>query len=120
MVRATNAVASHRRRKRLMKLAKGFWGDRKNHLRLTQDAVAKALADSYRHRKLKKRDFKSLWISRLSVAAKMNGLSYCSLIDGLKKKGAILNRKVLSEMALHDAQGFAALVNEIKPFVVAR
>jgi large subunit ribosomal protein L20 len=119
MVRATNAVASHRRRKRLMKLAKGFWGDRKNHLRLTQDAVAKALADSYRHRKLKKRDFKSLWITRLSVAAKLNGMSYCALIDGLKKKGSLLNRKVLSEMAIHDPQGFASVVNEIRPQVAA-
>lgn len=119
MVRATNAVASHRRTKRLMKLAKGFWGDRKNHLRLTTDAVAKALSDNYKHRKLRKREFRSLWVTRLSVAAKMNGLSYSSLIDGLNKAGCILNRKVLSEMAIHDPQGFTAVVNQIKPHVIA-
>ncbi len=118
MVRATNAVASHRRRKRLMKCAKGFWGDRKNHLRLTTDAVAKALSDNYRHRKLRKREFRSLWITRLSVAAKMNGLSYSALIDGLTKAGCRLNRKMLSEMAIHDPQGFSSVVDQIKPHVV--
>jgi large subunit ribosomal protein L20 len=80
-----------------MKLAKGFWGDRKNHLRLTTDAVAKALSDNYKHRKLRKRDFRSLWVTRMSAAAKVNGLSYCSLIDALKKAGCRLNRKMLSE-----------------------
>lgn len=118
MVRATNAVASHRRRKRLMKLAKGFWGDRKNHLRQTSDAVAKALSDNYKHRKLRKREFRSLWVTRLSAASKMNGLSYSSLIDGLNKAGCRLNRKMLSEMAIHDPQGFAALVSQIKPHTV--
>src|SRR5271170_1841948 len=108
MVRATYSVARHRRKKRLMKLAKGFWGDRKNHLRLTTDAVAKALSDNYKHRKLRKREFRSLWVMRLSAAAKINGLSYSSLIDGLKKAGCLLNRKMLSEMAISDPKGFAA------------
>jgi large subunit ribosomal protein L20 len=102
-----------------MKLAKGFWGDRKNHLRLTTDAVAKALSDNYKHRKLRKRDFRSLWVTRMSAAAKVNGLSYCSLIDALKKAGCRLNRKMLSEMAIHDPQGFASVVNQIKSFVAA-
>jgi large subunit ribosomal protein L20 len=102
-----------------MKLAKGFWGDRKNHLRLTTDAVAKALSDNYKHRKLRKRDFRSLWITRLSVASKMNGLSYSSFINGLKKAGCLLNRKILSEMAIHDPQAFTAVVNHVKPYVVA-
>lgn len=115
MVRATNAVASHKRRKRLMKLAKGFWGDRKNHLRQTSDAVARALADNYRHRKLRKREFRSLWIARLGAAAKIHGLSYSSLINGLDKLGSLLNRKMLSEMAIHDPKGFAGLVEQIKP-----
>ena len=70
MVRATNAVASHRRKKRLFKLAKGFVGDRKNHLRLTTDAVLRALAYNYRHRKIKKREFRQLWITRISAAAR--------------------------------------------------
>jgi large subunit ribosomal protein L20 len=119
MVRATNAVASHRRTKRLMKQAKGFWGDRKNHLRLTTDAVAKALSDNYKHRKLRKREFRSLWITRLSVASKMNGLSYSSLIDGLKKAGCLLNRKILSELAINDSQAFTAVVNHIKTHLIA-
>lgn len=114
MVRATNAVASHKRRKRLMKLAKGFWGDRKNHLRLTSDAVAKALSDNYKHRKLRKREFKNIWVVRLGAAAKINGLSYSALINNLKKAKCNLNRKMLSEMAIHDPQGFAAVVNHVK------
>lgn len=118
MVRATNAVASHRRRKRMMKLAKGFWGDRKNHLRQTSDAVAKALSDNYKHRKLRKREFRSLWITRLSVAAKINGLSYSSMIDALNKAGCQINRKMLSEMAIQDPQGFASLITQIKPHAV--
>lgn len=114
MVRATNAVASHRRIKRLMKLAKGFWGDRKNHLRLTGDAVIRAMSESYRHRKLRKRDFRSLWITRLSVAAKIHGLSYSKLMFGLKKAGCLLNRKMLSELAIHDPAGFGAVAAEAK------
>lgn len=119
MVRATNAVASHKRTKRLMKRAKGFWGDRKNHLRQTSDAVAKALSDNYKHRKQRKREFRSIWIVRLSAAAKINGLSYSALINGLKKIGSQLDRKMLSEMAIHDPQGFAAVVNQVKPLVTA-
>ena len=76
MVRVTNAVAGHRRKKRLLKKAKGFVGDRKNHLRLTTCAVMSAMAFNYRHRKIKKRDFRRLWTVRLSVAAKINGISY--------------------------------------------
>lgn len=115
MVRATNAVASHKRKKRLFKQAKGFWGDRKNHLRLTQDAVDKALSDNYRHRKLRKREFRNIWVQRLSVAAKLNGLSYSSLIYGLKQSGSLLNRKSLSELAIHDPKAFSAVVDHVKP-----
>src|SRR5712691_7382854 len=110
MVRATSSVARHRRKKRLFKLAKGFWGDRKNHLRLTSDAVVNALASNYKHRKLKKRDFRSLWITRLGVAAKIHGMSYSKLIFALKKVGCVLNRKMLSEMAIQDPKGFGAIV----------
>lgn len=118
MVRATNAVASHRRRKRLMKQAKGFWGDRKNHLRLTSDAVLRAMANRYRHRKLRKREFRSLWIQRLSVATKIHGLSYSSFIAGLKKVGSTLNRKVLSELAIREPQAFAAIAHQVKQQLV--
>jgi large subunit ribosomal protein L20 len=114
MVRATNAVASRRRKKRLRRLAKGFVGDRKNHLRLTTEAVVRAMAYNYRHRKLKKREFRSLWITRISAAAKINGMSYSKLIAGLIKAGCLLDRKMLSEMAIHDPQGFTAVVSQAK------
>lgn len=114
MVRVTNAVASHRRKKRLFKLAKGFFGDRKNHLRLTSDAVLRALAYNYRHRKIKKREFRSLWITRIAAAAKINGISYSKFIYGLKRAGCELNRKILAEIAIHDPTSFAAIVGHAK------
>ena len=114
MVRATNAVASHRRKKRLYKLAKGFVGDRKNHLRLTSGAVMRALAYNYRHRKLRKREFRSLWITRISAAAKINGISYSKFIYGLKQAKCELDRKVLADMAIRDPNSFAAVVGFAK------
>lgn len=114
MVRVTNAVASHRRKKRLFKLAKGFVGDRKNHLRLTSGAVMRAMAYNYAHRKQKKRDFRSLWIMRLNAAARINGISYSKFIFGLKKAGCDLNRKVLADLAITDPTGFAAIVGRAK------
>ncbi len=114
MVRATNAVASHRRKKRLLKQAKGFVGDRKNHLRLTKDAVLRALAYNYRHRKEKKREFRSLWIMRIGAAAKINGISYSKFICGLKKAKCELDRKVLAEMAIRDPNSFAAVAGRAK------
>lgn len=114
MVRATNAVASRRRKKRLFKAAKGFVGDRKNHLRLTSDAVMKAMAYNYQHRKQNKRNFRRLWITRIGVAAKMNGISYSKLIDGLKRAKCELDRKVLADLAVHDLNGFSAVANMAK------
>jgi len=114
MVRVTNAVAANRKRKRLLKLAKGFVGDRKNHLRLTSDAVMSALAFNYRHRKQKKRDFKRLWIVRIGVGAKINGISYNKLISGLTKASCGLNRKMLSDMAIRDPDSFSAVVGVAK------
>ena len=111
MVRVTNAVASHRRKKRLFKLAKGFVGDRKNHLRLTSGAVMRAMAYNYAHRKQKKRDFRKLWIMRLNAAARINGLSYSKFINGLKIARCELNRKVLADMAISDPVGFAAIAH---------
>lgn len=118
MVRVTNAVASHRRKKRMLKRAKGFVGDRKNHLRLTSESVMRALAYNYKHRKLKKREFRSLWIQRISAASKINGLSYSKLINGLLKAGCELNRKMLSEMAISDPASFSAVVNQAKAALV--
>ncbi|MBS0607247.1 MAG: 50S ribosomal protein L20 [Parachlamydiales bacterium] len=114
MVRVTNAVARNRSRKRLMKRAKGFVGDRKNHKRLTLDAVLSALAFNYRHRKQRKRDFRKLWIMRIGVGAKINGMSYSKLVDGLKKAGCTLNRKMLSDMAIRDPNSFSEVVGAAK------
>lgn len=114
MVRVTNSVASHRRKKRLFKRAKGFVGDRKNHLRLTSDCVVRALSYNYDHRKLKKRDFRSLWIMRIGAAAKINGISYSKLIHGLKQARCELNRKMLAEMAISDPSSFTAVVTHAK------
>lgn len=110
MVRATNAVATHRRKKRLLKRAKGFWGDRKNHLKMTKDAVMRALAFNYIHRKQKKRDFRRLWITRISAASKIHGISYSKLIHGLKKSRCELDRKMLANMAISDPVSFKEVV----------
>ncbi|MCB1112847.1 MAG: 50S ribosomal protein L20 [Chlamydiales bacterium] len=114
MVRVTNAVASHRRKKRMLKRAKGFYGDRKNHLRLTKEAVMRALAFNYVHRKQNKRNFRSLWIQRIAAGAKIHGMSYSKLIHGLKKAECDLNRKILADMAVNDPQGFAAVIGRAK------
>ncbi len=114
MVRVTNAVAANRWKKRLMKKAKGFVGDRKNHLRQTSDAVMSAMAFNYRHRKERKRDFRKLWIVRLAVAAKLNGISYSKLIFGLKKAGCGLDRKTLSDLAIRDPNSFAEVAGLAK------
>ncbi len=114
MVRVTNAVASRRRKKKLFKQAKGYYGDRKNHVRITKDAVMKSLAYNYRHRKENKRNFRLLWIIRLNAAAKINGISYSKFINGLKKVGCKLNRKMLSELAIKDPKAFGVLVENAK------
>lgn len=114
MVRITNAVTAHARTKKLLKRCKGFYGDRKNHLKLGKDAVMSALANNYKHRKLRKRDFRSLWITRIGVASKIHGLSYSKLIYGLKKAGCILDRKHLSELAIQDPAAFSAVTEQAK------
>jgi len=119
MVRVTCAVASRKRRKRLLKRAKGFIGNRKNHLRLTKDAVMKALAYNYEHRKQKKRNFRVLWNIRINVAAKINGLSYSRLIHGLSKAGCKINRKMLAYLAIKDPKAFSEIANSAKKALVA-
>ncbi len=119
MVRITNAVAARKRTKKVLKRCKGFFGDRKNHLKLSQDALMTALANNYKHRKLRKRDFRSLWITRIGVAAKINGLSYSRLIDGLKKVGCSINRKILSELAIRDPNAFSAIAGSAKKGLAA-
>ena len=119
MVRITNAVASRARTKKVLKKCKGFYGDRKNHLKLSRDALMTALANNYRHRKLRKRDFRSLWITRIGVAAKINGLSYNKLISGLKKVGCEINRKILSELAIRHPNAFTAIAGTAKKGLAA-
>lgn len=114
MVRVKSCVASRKRRKRLLKRAKGFIGDRKNHLRLTSDAVMKALAFNYIHRKQKKRNFRRLWIVRIGISAKINGISYSKMMNGLKKSGCTLNRKVLAQLAITDPAGFSEVAQVAK------
>ena len=119
MVRVTSAVASRKRRKKLLKRAKGFFGDRKNHLRLTKDAVMKALAYSYEHRKQKKRNFRKLWIIRINVAAKINEMSYSKFMYGLKKAGCNLNRKMLAYLAIKDPKAFSEIALAAKKALAA-
>jgi large subunit ribosomal protein L20 len=118
MVRITNSVAARKRTKKLLKRCKGFYGDRKNHLKLSKDALMSALAFNYKHRKLRKRDFRSLWIQRIGVAAKINGLSYSKLMNGLRRAGCEMNRKVLSELAIKDPSAFTVLTTQAKQALV--
>lgn len=114
MVRVTNAVASKKRKNRVYKQAKGFVGDRKNHHRLTTDAVMRAMAFNYAHRKQNKRNFRSLWIVRIATGAKINGISYSKLIDGLKKAGCEINRKMLVDLVVTDPQAFSEVAGIAK------
>lgn len=114
MSRVKGALRTRARHKKVLKLAKGYFGGKSKLFRIANQAVMKSLSYAYRDRKAKKRDFRSLWISRINAAARINGLSYSRFMNGLKKAGIALNRKVLADMALNDAAGFAQLVNAIK------
>jgi large subunit ribosomal protein L20 len=114
MARVTNAVARRRRLKRTFKRTKGFWGDRRNHIRLSRDAAMRSMATSYSHRKKKKGDFRRLWITRIGIAAKLNGISYSKLINGLKKAKCDLDRKMLADLAVSDPASFAAVAERAK------
>ena len=110
MPRATNNVASHRRRKKLKKLAKGYRGGRSKLLRTVSDAVDRAGQYAYRDRRTKKRTFRALWIARNNAAARENGTTYSQLISGLSKAGVDVNRKVLADLAITSPESFKALV----------
>lgn len=114
MSRTTNAVASRKRRKRVLSRAKGFYGSRHALFRQAKEATDRAMALSYAHRKEKKRDYRGLWIVRLSADCRNAGISYSRFIEGLKKASIELNRKMLSEIAIHDPEGFASLVEIAK------
>ncbi len=114
MARIKGAVATRKRRKKVLKLAKGYFGAKSKHFKMAKQAVMKSGNYAYIGRRQKKRDFRRLWITRISAACKMNGINYSSFINGLKKAGIALNRKMLSEIAISDPQGFSKLVEKIK------
>ncbi len=114
MSRVKGAVRTRARHKKILKLAKGYFGGKSKLFRIANQAVMKSLSYAYRDRKAKKRDFRQLWIARINAAARINGMSYSRFMSGLKKAGISLNRKVLADMAINDAQGFAQLVNSVK------
>jgi large subunit ribosomal protein L20 len=114
MARVKGALATRKRRNKTLKLAKGYWGAKSKHFKMAKEAVMKSGQYAYIGRRLKKRDFRSLWITRISAACKMNGINYSKFINGLKKAGITLNRKMLSEIAINDAAGFTKLVETAK------
>ncbi len=114
MARATNAPASRKRRKRILKRAAGFRGNRSKLFRQATEAVDRALRLATEHRRARKREFRALWIVRLSAACRAAGLSYNRLISGLRKAGVALNRKMLSEIAIRDPEGFQQIVAQVR------
>lgn len=114
MARIKGAVTTRARRKRVLKRAKGYFGAKSIRFKMAKQAVMKSGQYAFVGRKNKKRDFRRLWIARINAAARQNGISYSRLMDGLKKKNININRKMLAEMAVNDAQGFAKLVETVK------
>lgn len=118
MSRVKGAMMTRKRRKKVLKLAKGYFGAKSTQFRTANEAVMKALNYAYIGRKLKKRDFRRLWITRISAACKMNGINYSQFMYGLKKAEITLNRKMLSEVAISDMTGFVALVEKAKAALI--
>ncbi len=114
MARIKGAVRTRARRKKILKLAKGYRGAKSKLFRTANQAVMKSLVYAYRDRKQRKRDFRQLWIARINAAARMNGISYSRFMNGLKKNGIEINRKMLSEIAISDPAAFTALVEKVK------
>lgn len=114
MARIKGALATRKRRNKTLKLAKGYWGGKSRLFKTAKEAVWKSGQYAYISRRLKKRDFRKLWIARINAACKMNGTNYSTFINGLKKANIGLNRKMLSEIAINDPVGFTALVEKAK------
>lgn len=114
MARVKGALMTRKRRKKVLKLAKGYWGSKSRHFKMAKQAVMKSGNYAYIGRKHRKRDFRRLWITRISAACKSNGMNYSTFMNGLKKAGVTLNRKMLSEIAIADPAGFTALVEQAK------
>ena len=114
MARVKGAMMTRKRRNKILKMAKGYWGSKSKHFRVANQAVMKSGVYAYTGRKLKKRDFRQLWITRISAACKLNGMNYSTFMNGLKKAGVAMNRKMLSEIAIHDEAAFTALCETAK------
>lgn len=114
MARVKKGVNAHKRHKKVLKQAKGFYGRKNNTFRAANPAVMRSLSAAFVGRKNKKREYRRIWIARINAGARANGISYSRLMDGLKKSGIEINRKMLSEMAIYDAEGFAKLCETAK------
>ena len=114
MARVKGAMMTRKRRNKILKMAKGYWGSKSKHFKMANQAVMKSLTYAYTGRRLKKRDFRQLWITRISAACKLNGMNYSTFMHGLKVAGIQINRKMLSEMAINDAVAFTALCDIAK------
>jgi len=117
MPRVSNAVATKKRKKKVLKQSKGYWGARSRLFRTAREAVDRAQVYAYRDRRQRKRDFRRLWIVRINAAARRNGMSYSQLVHGLGQAGVAINRKVLADLAVRDPAAFAAVVEQARPHV---
>ena len=114
MARIKGALATRKRRNKMLKLAKGYWGAKSKHFKMAKQQVMKSGNYAFAGRKMKKRDFRRLWITRISAQAKVNGMNYSTFMNGHKKAGVTLNRKMLAEIAVYDKDAFAALAEQAK------
>ena len=114
MARVKGAMMTRKRRNKVLGMAKGYWGSKSRHYKMANQAVMKSLRYAYVGRKQRKRDFRRLWITRISAACKLNGMNYSRFMNGLKKAGIEMNRKMLSETAINDPAAFTALVEQAK------
>ena len=117
MPRVNHAVATKKRKKKVLKQSKGYWGARSRLFRTAREAVDRAQTYAYRDRRQRKRDFRRLWIVRINAAARRNGMSYSQLVHGLGQAGVAINRKVLADLAVRDPAAFAAVVEQARPHV---
>ena len=114
MARVKTGIVRRRRHNKVLKLARGFYSARRKHFRKAKEQLERSLVYAFRDRRAKKRDFRRLWITRISAAAKINGMNYSTFMNGLKKSGIEINRKMLAELAVSDATAFAALAEQAK------
>ena len=114
MARVKGAMMARKRRNKILKLAKGYWGSKSKHYKMANQAVMKSGVYAYTGRKLKKRDFRQLWITRINAACNMNGMNYSTFVNGLKKSGIVINRKMLAELAVNNNEAFAQLAETAK------